>query len=585
MKKQIKVSGIAFLLLCSLFIFIPKVVAAENSLSKIDIHVQLLEDGSAKVTEHREMDMQEGTELYIVLNNLQNSDLLDFSVDGFQEKSDWDSDDSREEKTGYYGVLYKSNSYELVWGIGDYGQNQYDLTYTLSNLVRNLEDGQGLLWNFDTFSQIPPENLTMTIEGPTPFTSENTKIWGFGLEGDIELEQGKIIWQSKEALERKNYATVLAQFPKNMFQTIATEDMTLEEQQEMAQRGSAYNQTGSILSKKAVAWIIGIVVAIVGVVIFVIIRIQSAYKNVEQFESRGKLKKRNKDLLFDQVPYEDGDIADIAFLVQRSYIGFFEQYFFAYLLKWAKEGRIRIETTDSQSKKSKKDQTLIRLLAVERNETALNLTLDDYVDYLIANQNEQAYETAVWRILVEAADGQDLITEKQIKKWSEKHGEEMDELGKKLKDYSLAQLERKGYLTVTEAKVFGIKFPIVSPTEKGNDLANRLTQFENYLKQIDLKEAATYEQNMDWEDLLIWLAIYGKAETIVKQLKKFYPEVWDSWSQENPYFYGGFYGYHGFYSSWSSGFDNSGYNSSGSGGSTSVGGGGGAGGGGGGGAR
>ncbi|MEG0475123.1 MAG: hypothetical protein RR548_05425 [Carnobacterium sp.] len=96
---------------------------------------------------------------------------------------DWDADASLEEKTGHYGTVETGSGLELIWGIGEYGENEYEVSYTLSNLVRELEDGQALLWNFDTFSDIPAENLTVEITGFEPFTEENVRFWGFGFDG------------------------------------------------------------------------------------------------------------------------------------------------------------------------------------------------------------------------------------------------------------------------------------------------------------------------------------------------------------------------------------------------------------------
>ncbi|MEG0475122.1 MAG: hypothetical protein RR548_05420 [Carnobacterium sp.] len=48
-------------------------VFAENELSDMTIEVELQEDGSGIVTEHRKMIMDDGTELYIVLDDLQDS--------------------------------------------------------------------------------------------------------------------------------------------------------------------------------------------------------------------------------------------------------------------------------------------------------------------------------------------------------------------------------------------------------------------------------------------------------------------------------------------------------------------------------
>ena len=45
--------------------------SAENRLLDLRIDIQLNEDGSVDVTEYRQTDMDEGTELYIVMDNLQ----------------------------------------------------------------------------------------------------------------------------------------------------------------------------------------------------------------------------------------------------------------------------------------------------------------------------------------------------------------------------------------------------------------------------------------------------------------------------------------------------------------------------------
>ena len=44
-------------------------VFAENQLSDMRIEIELQEDGSGIVTEHRKMNMDDGTELYIVLDS------------------------------------------------------------------------------------------------------------------------------------------------------------------------------------------------------------------------------------------------------------------------------------------------------------------------------------------------------------------------------------------------------------------------------------------------------------------------------------------------------------------------------------
>src|SRR5699024_1834356 len=119
-----------------LFLFtVPTVVQADdNRLLDIFVEVELLQDGTAIITEHRQMDMQEGTELYIVIEE-DGVEVIDFEVDGLSEVEEWESDQSREEKAGTYGILEKGDGVELVWGIGDYGEQTYVVSYTLTNIV------------------------------------------------------------------------------------------------------------------------------------------------------------------------------------------------------------------------------------------------------------------------------------------------------------------------------------------------------------------------------------------------------------------------------------------------------------------
>src|SRR5699024_7202346 len=98
------------------------------------------------------------------------------------------------EKAYRYGVIDVDDGYELAWGISDYGQQEYNITYKLSNLVRGLEDGQALFWNFDTFLSLPTDRMTLEIRAPFPLDEEVLSYYGFGFEGPMEIENGRIQW-------------------------------------------------------------------------------------------------------------------------------------------------------------------------------------------------------------------------------------------------------------------------------------------------------------------------------------------------------------------------------------------------------
>lgn len=592
MRGKIKrIVGIGVALLISLAF--GETVFAENELSDIKIEVELQEDGSGIVTEFRQMNMDDGTELFIVLEEMQDSELLDFSVAGFEEVTDWDSDDSREEKAGKYGVIETDDGLELVWGIGDYGTNEYEVTYTLSNLVRELEDGQALLWNFDTFSDIPAENLTVEISGPEPFTEDNVRFWGFGFEGDIELVDDKIVWQANEEVNDSNDVTVLLQFQPGFFNTQVSVDDTLEEQREMAMNGSAYNVPSNDIPIAIVVGAIVIGGGAVSATAAYLMKVRKAKKEAGQMRSGLERMKENKGILYEEVPYRGEDIAGIAYLLQDFQKGYFEDYFSAYLLKWVTQERILINTTTEKTLFKEDFDTEITIQNYADERRLYPQSFEEYVETL--ESNNETYEIGLWLMLLEAANSNGIVGDDRIKKWAKKNAKEVETFADYLTDYSKEYLEREGLVSFKEIEVWGTKHEVAIATPEGDQLFDHLVQFDNFLEEVELEGFKNKENPFSVEEFLLWNILYARSEEITEEFKEMIP---DPTSDEYGYDSGNFIYYYwywngmtGFRGNWSDGLASGGFYSStssgaaGTGGSTSFGGGAGAGGGGGGGAR
>ena len=158
---------------------------ADPELQRLDIRVVLSRNGDARITETRQMDIDwEGTECYIVIGNLDGSELRDFTVtDDVNENRDW--------KEGKCGINETSNGYELCWGLGEEGYRTYITSYTITNLVKGFNDADGFNYMFVAQNINPyPEHVKLTIvaEDDSTFISpENTGIWGFRYRGDINF--------------------------------------------------------------------------------------------------------------------------------------------------------------------------------------------------------------------------------------------------------------------------------------------------------------------------------------------------------------------------------------------------------------
>ena len=129
-----------------------------NSIKNIEMDVNLDENGNALVTETWQVDSTQGTEGYRAFSKLENSTITDFSVVDesgrkYQTISDWNTNESFDYKAYKCGIKEKSNGVELCWGISQYGNKTYTLTYKINKLVTQYTDCQGIYFNFLNLDQ------------------------------------------------------------------------------------------------------------------------------------------------------------------------------------------------------------------------------------------------------------------------------------------------------------------------------------------------------------------------------------------------------------------------------------------------
>lgn len=570
-----------------MFLFVQPLIsivsAQDNEMEAIKIDVELQEDGSATVTEKRKMQMHEDTELYIEMINLEGSDLLGFEVLGFTEEPDWDIDASFEEKANKYGVLEVEDGYELAWGISEYGEQEYTVKYSLSNLVRELEDGQSLFWNFDTFLSHPTEEFEINISAPFDIGEEVQEFYGFGFEGPYSITDGIFHWSGNN-LDVDNNIIALLQFPPGVFDLDLKEDMSLAEQKERALEGSSYNEEVSEPMPTALKIFITVAslipVGLGGGAIAYAVTKKNIQKENNDFMPREAVKKNNNKYS-KTPPHLDGNLEDFSYLISQLSMrgGGFSEYFVAYLLIWSTEEKITIQTKEEKQFIGTKTRGRILIKDFESYQFD-DLTFDEYVE--LYEVGEATLEEVIWGMLLEIATADGIVDNREIELWSEDYAEEVIELAKLLEEHSLDWLEDNGYFNNYSLKHWKTTIDIHQPTEKGEKVITDLIQFETFIKNIKKIEIEDYD---NWRELIIWATIFGYAEDTVEFLEEFKPDTWLYLESNYPYLYGGYYGYQTFYTSSTTGLMSSGYSSGGVGGMSSGGGGAGAGGGGGGGSR
>lgn len=519
--KRYRIISIVFLL--TFVVSIGTVLAADHRLESLDINVYINSDGSARIKEHRVANLVEGTESYIVIENLGISKIEDFVVYGdgiqFQDVGNWDIDLSREQKANKSGMRKTSNGYELNWGIGDYGKHEYDLEYTITDFVEQLDDSQMIYWRFvNPDTNIPPEKVSVTISSDNEFSNENEKIWGFGFPGDINFLDGKIVASSDRSLSRSHHVTLLVKLPMGMFATNKILSKTFEDVQGQAFIGSDYDQGVSQdggfvqdrpLSRNPIMALFRFI-STAGAGLFVLIFAILFGKAANQGnKSPVKFTRKFKEEYYRDFPYE-GHFLDIYYIPYLMGATNFEQVLTGFILKWINEDRIKT-VEEETGWIFKKDSTNLKFLNTE----ALSNPL----------------ENQLFQMMLVAAGKNEILEENEFTRWAKSNSSKIESWEKSIKDSSIKKLEQLGYLEIIEKKVLFFKIPEYVLTETGKELETRIYKYINYLYDFSLLNEHEAINVKLWDNIMIWAGFLGLTEVVAKQFAKLYPR----YTQETVY--------------------------------------------------
>lgn len=179
MGKKISILAI-FILLISTFSMYS--LAETESFSDLTMDIQISADGTAIVTEVWNVEIYEGTEMYKSYYDLEDSEIKNFSVKDengieYEVLSNWNTSATRTEKKEKCGLNQVSDGVELCWGIGDYGEHKYTISYEITNFVSDYKDYQMTYFTLVPTNMDPsPEQVTITISSDTEFTNSNVSI-------------------------------------------------------------------------------------------------------------------------------------------------------------------------------------------------------------------------------------------------------------------------------------------------------------------------------------------------------------------------------------------------------------------------
>ena len=472
-----------------------------QAIRDIDVRVVLQKDGSARITQVWDVNVNSGTEWYVPVSNLGKMSISDLSVSEngrpfVNEGRRWDVDRSLAEKAGRCGIVEKRDGVELCWGQGSYGDHVWTAEFTAHGLVQSFSDADGFNFQFVNPGLLaPPQHVKVTIVNETggpEWTYDNTRVWGFGSYGDIDVTDGRIVYESLEPFSYNSSVIALVRFDKGLFEPTVSRDMSFDELKEKAMEGSSYGENDK--EETFLKWLFGL---LLGGGLFAGIRaavLQAlGYKYKKSMYGKTKITDWWRD-----APME-GNLLAASYVLDHGWrfsgptssknlIG-------AFFLRWILDGTVKVQQDPKNAKR-------------------VNLAFDP--DAVFAGDTE----AALYRMATQASGGNLLLEANEFERWSEQHYKQFLGWPDRASSAGKSFLTGKGWLKGSS-----------TTSGQGTTEACHVVEFKNFLEDFTLsKERGATEVGL-WKDYLVFAQLYGIADKVAKQFQRLYPKEFQEVAQ------------------------------------------------------
>ena len=491
------------IILFLMFMLVPFSVKADT-IYKVDMNININEDGSADVQEIWDVKASGGSEWYKSMLNMDGIELTDFKVSMDNQEltyKTWNPDESLSAKKGYYGINYVSNGLELCFGKYDFKRHTFTLTYKLSNFVFNTSDSQ--ITYFTLMPSITANAFSATISSYYEFP-DTLDVWGYGYKGYAYVKDGKIYMINEEGLYN-DYVTMLVKFPQETFKTDFSVDRfeSFDDVYNMAEDGTFdYDYDDNYEKPSLFERIIDFITTMFPILIaafFAIIGIKAGIESGYGYVNNKKIDKKNTPM-FRDIPCNK-DIYYANALVSLN--GFANtsntNILGAIILKWVKENKISFKTEVKGM--FNKETGIIDMTKQNTFDNPLEEKLFDYM-----------YKASV--------DG--YLESKELEKWCRKNYEKFFDLIKKFESTEINKLKGEGHIYKRTNKAECKKRNVMD--DKIYDDSCKLYGLKLYLDEFSRMDTKEVMEVHLWDEYLMFAYLFGTASKVAKQLKNLYPQ-------------------------------------------------------------
>ena len=460
---------------------------ARPQLKDLNIRVVLSNNGDARITETRQMQIDdEGTECYIVVGNLNGSDIRDLTVSDetgreFSNIGEWDIDMSRNWKEGKCGIVTKRDGYELCWGLGDSGSRTYTTSYTVTNLVKGYDDGDGFNYMFVAQGVSPlPDHVRLTIVPADTLllTADTASVWGFRFQGEVGFSDGEIYAESTEPFESRSAMVVMCRFNKGIFEPADVRSGSFEDIRQNAFEGSDYVSDDEWTTEDTII----VIFLVLGFLIFPIIAV--ICYSIYVWRARRKV---TKDLLWYRDIPLDGNLQQTNDML-NAYKYFNTDYnnlLSACILKLINIGGISIEQHLN-----------------EKGKDVQNFVIHDLEDA----DKQPILLRKVHQIFQQAAGTDTILEPKELKSFMN------SKYNQSITDSFINTLHTKTGLSKYKDRL---------------DEVRQVFGLKKYLQEFSLIDERHVQEVSLWKDYMIFATLFGIADQVIKDMKKVNPEYFN----------------------------------------------------------
>lgn len=472
-------------------------VSAANNVENIRIDVTLNKDGSALIEQEWSGTFYEGTECYYEFICDEFLEIQDFTVskDGreYTTLDYWDVSGSFRDKAYKCGLNYVGrDTYEVCWGISDYGGNTYKLSYTVKNMLLGYDDSDGFNFRFINpgMNTGPTDaRITFRMADGTPITDENCNIWGFGYDGDIVFNNGFVEGYTLYPLSYSNHMTIMMQFEKGLFDptSFISEDFETEVK-EPAFDGSYYDDYEEGFD------IFVVITVLMIVLVFGSVAVGLTWAIVQKVK-KNKIEK-NAQYVRD-VPKED---INVAYSLLNALHDCEEgDIISARILRLIAKGVITpVDSEDKGFLSGKK--VSFRINTVDENEI-------------------EHWDKKLYAILKASAGGDGILEPLEMKLYCRDHPSILRAF------LSRCKLSGEERLDELKCSKKGRYNAVTYLSEEGIKMLSDLYGLKKYLKEFSLIDERSVSDTYIWQEYLIYATLFGIADEVADQLVKVYPQL------------------------------------------------------------